>query len=305
MTAESGADTATGIRASGPDIPTLASPAQSVRVGVRFHREGRSLAHAETDLVSVEEPLEIRLDYRAGDERVEQALSVTMRTPGNDFDLAIGFLLSEGVIQSGTDVIGTETCGPPSPDKGLYNTVKVTLADHVNVDTQSLTRYVYTSSSCGVCGKASLDAVHVQIPDGERDAFRISADDLKALPAALRAKQTEFDRTGGLHASACFDAEGNIDRLREDVGRHNALDKLIGSYLAVGEPPLANRAVLLSGRASFELMQKAAMTSTAFVAAIGPPSSLAVELAVAEGITLVGFLKAGTFNVYAGAERIT
>ena len=305
MTAESGADTATGSRASGPDIPTLATPAQSVRVGVRFHRGGQSLTDAETDLVSVEEPLEIRLGYRAGDERVEQALSVTMRTPGNDFDLALGFLLSEGVIQSGADVIDTETCGPPSPDKGLYNTVKVTLADHVNVDTESLTRYVYTSSSCGVCGKASLDAVHVQIPDGDRDVFHMSADDLKGLPAALRAKQTEFDRTGGLHASACFDTDGTIQRLREDVGRHNALDKLIGSYLAAGESPLANRGVLLSGRASFELMQKAAMTSTAFVAAIGPPSSLAVELAVAEGITLVGFLKAGTFNVYAGAERIT
>ena len=297
MTAEAGADAAT-------DIPTVPSPAQSVRVGVRFHRHGQSLTDAETDLVSVEEPLEIRLGYRAGDEHVEQALSVTMRTPGNDFDLALGFLLSEGVIQSGGDVIGTETCGPPSPDKDLYNTVKVTLADRVNVDTESLTRYVYTSSSCGVCGKASLDAVHVQIPGEDRDVFRISADDLKVLPAALRAKQTEFDRTGGLHASACFDANGNIHRLREDVGRHNALDKLIGSYLAANEPPLANRGVLLSGRASFELMQKAAMTSTAFVAAIGPPSSLAVELAVAEGITLVGFLKAGTFNVYAGAERI-
>ena len=305
MTCEPGADAATGSRASGPDILTLATPAQSVRVGVRLHREGQSLDSAETDLVSVEEPLEIRLGYHAGGKRVEQALSVTMRTPGNDFDLALGFLLSEGVIQSSADVIDTETCGPPSPDKGLYNTVKVTLADHVNVDTESLTRYVYTSSSCGVCGKASLDAVHVQIPDGDRDVFRMSAASLKALPAALRAKQTEFDRTGGLHASACFDTDGSIHRLREDVGRHNALDKLIGSYLAAGESPLANRGVLLSGRASFELMQKATMTSTAFVAAIGPPSSLAVELAVAERITLVGFLKAGTFNVYAGTERIT
>lgn len=298
MTSEARMDAATDIRA-------VASPAQSVRVGVRFHRHGQAPDDVETDLVSVEEPLEIRLGYRAGDQRVEQALSVTMRTPGNDFDLALGFLLAEGVIRCGADVIGTETCGPPSPDKGTYNTVKVTLADSVNVDAESLTRYVYTSSSCGVCGKASLDAVHVQIPDADRDVFRISADNLRALPAALRAKQTEFDRTGGVHASACFDADGNIHRLREDVGRHNALDKLIGSYLAVGEPPLADRGVLLSGRASFELMQKAAMTSTAFVAAIGPPSSLAVELAVAEGIALVGFLKAGTFNVYAGAERIT
>ena len=304
MTSRPGADVATGIRASGPEIPTLATPAQSVRVGVGFHRDDQPVASHETDLVSVEEPLEIRLGYRAAQVHVEQALSVTMRTPGNDFDLALGFLLSEGVIRSGEDVTGIETCGPPSPDKGLFNTIKVTLADHVSVDTDSLTRYTYTSSSCGVCGKASLDAVHVQIPDIDRDAFRITADDLTALPATLRTKQTEFDRTGGLHASACFDADGRIHRLREDVGRHNALDKLIGSYLAAGEAPLANRGVLLSGRASFELIQKAAMTSAPFVAAIGPPSSLAVELALAENITLVGFLKANTFNVYAGSERV-
>ena len=285
-------------------IPATAAPAQSVRVGVRFHRRESPVWESDTDLVSVEEPLEVRIAFRQQGEPVEQALSVTMRTPGDDFDLALGFLLSEGVIGSAADVVGTETCGPPNPDKGLYNTIKVTLADHVAVDTERLTRYVYTSSSCGVCGKASLDAVHVQIPDGERDPFRISAADLKALPAALRSKQTEFDRTGGLHASACFDAAGRIHRLREDVGRHNALDKLIGSYLAADEPPLANRGVLLSGRASFELMQKAAMTSTSFVAAIGPPSSLALELAAAEGITLVGFLKADAFNVYAGSARI-
>ena len=285
-------------------IPAAASPAQSLRVGVYFHRGDALLSDDETDLVSVEEPLEIRLGFQQDGKPVEQALSVTMRTPGDDFDLALGFLLSEGVIHSPADVTGLETCGPPSPDKGLYNTVKVMLADHVVVDTESLTRYVYTSSSCGVCGKASLDAVRVQIPDGDRDAFRIKADDLKRLPEALRAKQTEFDRTGGLHASACFDAAGRIDRLREDVGRHNALDKLVGSYLAAAEPPLADRGVLLSGRASFELVQKAAMTRTPFVAAIGPPSSLAIELAEDQGITLVGFLKAGSFNVYASAQRV-
>ena len=271
---------------------------------VRISRlvDGRRLDRK--DVVTVEEPLEIRVEYTRDTTREVSAVSVTMRTPGDDFDLALGFLLSEGVIRSGQDVTGMETCGPPSPDKGLYNTIKMTLADHVSVDTESLTRYTYTSSSCGVCGKASLDAVHVQIPDIDRDPFRITADDLTALPAALRAKQTEFDRTGGLHASACFDANGRIHRLREDVGRHNALDKLIGSYLVGGEAPLANRGVLLSGRASFELIQKAAMTSTPFVAAIGPPSSLAVELATAENITLVGFLKANTFNVYAGSERV-
>ena len=283
-------------------IATAASPAQSVRVGVRSHRDER-LGGAETDLVSVEEPLEIRLGHRSHGNRVDQALAVTMRTPGEDFDLAVGFLFSEGVIRDGADLVGVETCGPPSPDKGLYNTVKVTLADHVAVDMDRLTRHVYTSSSCGVCGKASLDAVRVQIPDPAADAFRINADDLKRLPDALRARQTEFDRTGGLHASACFDAAGAIHRLREDVGRHNALDKLIGSYLAACEP-LVERGVVLSGRASFELIQKAAVARAPFVAAIGPPSSLAVELAADQGMTLVGFLKAGSFNVYTGERRI-
>ena len=226
-----------------------------------------------------------------------------MRTPGDDFDLAVGFLYTEGVIRSHDDVDAVEYCGPPSPDKGLHNVVKVTLAEDVRYDQSNLIRHFFTSSSCGVCGKASLDAVRVQLPTAARRGFEISAADLKRLPEALRASQTEFDRTGGLHASACFDAQGRIRRLREDVGRHNALDKLIGSHL--GRPaPLAGLGILLSGRASFELIQKAAMTRAAFVAAVGPPSSLAVELAEDLGLTLVGFLKAETFNVYVAPQRI-
>ena len=276
------------------------APAQSRRVDVAFH--GRDTDQA-TDLVTVEEPMEIRLGVATGGGTTEQSISVTMRTPGDDFDLATGFLYTEGVIRSHADIDGVEYCGPPSPDKGLLNVVKVTLADQVRFDAASLVRHFFTSSSCGVCGKASLNAVRIQLPEGERGAFEIAAADLHRLPAALRASQTEFDRTGGLHASACFDAKGRIHRLREDVGRHNALDKLIGSYL--GEPrPLADLGILLSGRASFELIQKAAMTRAAFVAAVGPPSSLAVELAEELGITLVGFLKADTFNVYVAPQRI-
>ena len=182
-----------------------------------------------TDLVTVEEPMEIRL--ATGEGTKEQSISVTMRTPGDDFDLAVGFLFTEGVIRDHADIDRVEYSDPPSPDKGLYNVVKVTLADEVRFDAASLVRHFFTSSSCGVCGKASLNAVRIQLPDGKRDAFEIAAADLHRLPQALRASQTEFDRTGGLHASACFDTQGRIRRLREDVGRHNALDKLIGSYL--------------------------------------------------------------------------
>ena len=242
--------------------------------------------------------MEVRVGFRVGDERIEQSIAVTMRTPGDDFDLALGFLLGEGVIAGAEDVAGVEFCGPPSPDKGLHNTVKVTLADHVRFDAERLSRHVFTSSSCGVCGKASLDAVRVQIPATQRGEFHIRPAHLQGLPRSLRTMQAEFIRTGGLHASACFDIDGRIRRVREDVGRHNALDKLIGSYMRDGGPPLEGLGVLLSGRASFELIQKAAMTRTPLVVAIGPPSSLAIELAVDAGIALIGFLKADTFNVY-------
>ncbi len=282
-------------------ISATATPAQSVRVEVRFR--GRDEAEG-TDLVTVEEPLEIRLGYRApreteADGYAEMSIAVTMRTPGDDFDLALGFLLGEGVIAAPKDVASIEFCGPPSPDKGLRNVVKVTLADDVRFDAERLSRHVFTSSSCGVCGKASLDAVRMETPTVERRALNIDAAALANLPASLREKQREFARTGGLHASACFDASGQIHRLREDVGRHNALDKLIGSYLVEGEDaPLTAMGVLLSGRASFELVQKAAMTRAPLIAAIGPPSSLAIELAAETGIGLIGFLKAETFNVY-------
>lgn len=287
-------------------IPAAAAPAGSIRVGVAFRgRDGTG----ESDLVSVEEPLEIRLAYRDAEtgEAIERGISVTMRTPGNDVELALGFLFGEGVIAAPADVESAAPCGPPSPDKGIVNTVKVSLRPGVRFDAEHLSRHVFTTSSCGVCGKTSLDAVRAQIPGAAapRPPLRIHGETLRRLPAALRAAQTEFDRTGGIHASASFDARGALRRLREDVGRHNALDKLIGAGIAAGESPLlAGCGVLLSGRASFELVQKTAMTRAALIAAIGPPSSLAVELAADQDITLVGFLKARTFNIYTGAQRI-
>lgn len=288
-------------------IPAAAAPTQSVRVpvGFRGRKEREAAANREvpatTDLVTVEEPLEVRLAWLADGARREQSIAVTMRTPGDDIDLVRGFLFGEGVIRRGADLAEVAGCGPPSPDKGLTNVVKATLAPGVRFDPERLTRHVFTSSSCGVCGKASLDAVRMQMPTIDRRPLAMAPDHLGELPQRLRAMQAEFTRTGGLHAAASFDANGRIARLREDVGRHNALDKLIGADLGEpgGETPLCGFGVLLSGRASFELLQKAAMSGTALVAALGPPSSLAIELAREAGIALVGFLKAASFNVYA------
>ncbi len=257
---------------------------------------------AGNDAVSIEEPLEIRLSHHDGAKRCEQSIAITMRTPGHDEALAIGFLVGEGIVRRAEDVRAAAHCGPPSPDKGLRNVMRVELDDRVRVDLDALKRHFYTSSSCGVCGKASLDAIATQLPDCADSGFTVAAKRLRALPAELGKRQDEFALTGGLHAAASFDAGGRLQRLREDVGRHNALDKLAGSYFRVGG--LSALGILLSGRASFELIQKAAMAGVGLVAAIGAPSSLAIELSEQRGITLVGFLKAGGFNLYCHGQRI-
>ena len=257
------------------------------------------------DVVATEEPLEIRLGYSRRDgSRAEENVSVTMRTPGHDEDLAVGFLFTEGIIHSRADVQGVVPRGQPAPN-GLTNVVRVELTPGVTVDFKRLERNFYTTSSCGVCGKASIDAVAVQ---GQYDAspmpFRVHADVLGTLPAALKERQTVFEQTGGLHASGLFDATGNIVDVREDVGRHNALDKLIGNALLDDNLPLATHGIVVSGRTSFELLQKAKMAGCPLVAAVGAPSSLAVDLANEFGMTLVGFLKPGRFNVYSRLDRI-
>ena len=260
---------------------------------------------ARDDVVATEEPLEIRLAYTRPDgRRAQKSISITMRTPGNDGELAAGFLLTEGIVASADQVDAIGPCGPPAAN-GLINVVRVDLAADVEVDLARLERHFYTSSSCGVCGKASLEAVAIQ---GRHDlhefALKVRPDVLGELPEKLRARQSVFDRTGGLHASGLFDARGRIDAIREDVGRHNALDKLIGQALLRDELPLADYGVVVSGRASFELMQKAMMAGISMLAAVGAPSSLAVELAEEFGMTLVGFLKPNRFNVYSRADRI-
>jgi len=274
------------------------------RLAVRRYRGG-ALGVDDPDLVATEEPFEIRLGYSRKDgSRAEEPVSVTMRTPGHDEDLAVGFLFTEGIIRARSDVQGVVARGQSAAD-GLINVVRVELVPGVTVDFKRLERNFYMTSSCGVCGKASIDAVAVQ---GQYDVgatdFKMTGAALGRLPAALKSQQAVFEQTGGLHASGLFDATGTIAALREDVGRHNAFDKLVGHALMRGEVPLANHGIIVSGRASFELMQKAKMAGCPLVAAVGAPSSLAVELAREFGITLVGFLKVDRFNVYSRPERV-
>lgn len=242
-----------------------------------------SVRGKRTDIVAVEEPLEIRV---AG-----HSLAVTMRTPGDDFELAAGFLFSEGVVRTRADIVGISYCAKPQN----YNIVNVALG--TPFDPKRFSRHVYTTSSCGICGKASLELVRAA--GATRVApFVPTAKILKALPDQLRKAQTTFTQTGGLHAAALFDNTGQLIMLKEDIGRHNALDKLIGALLLAEKLPAQDTVVLMSGRASFELVQKTVLAGIPALAAIGAPSSLAIELAKEFGVNLVGFLRDGRFNAY-------
>ena len=260
---------------------------------------------AVDDQVAIEEPLEIRLVYWTESGPLQKSVSITMRTPGNDVELAIGFLFTEGIIHGFDDIDDAEHCGPPAPQTGLRNIVKIVLKSNVATDLDRLERHFYTSSSCGVCGKASLDALSIQSHfEVNGDNLKIPANLLYTLPEQLIKNQKLFDKTGGIHASGLFDASGTLLDSREDVGRHNALDKLIGSQLAAGNLPLHDLGILVSGRASFELMQKAMMAGCPMLAAVGAPSSLAVQMADEFNMTLVGFLRDGRCNIYAGGHCI-
>lgn len=257
------------------------------------------------DLLAVEEPLEIRLGYEKAGNRGTSSISITMRTPGDDEELATGFLLTESVIRGAADIAFVKPCAAPAPDSGNHNAVRVELESGVDVDLGRLQRHFYTTSSCGVCGKASLDALRATgattLPDS---GVRFAKKMLAGLPASLRAAQKTFDETGGLHAAAAFDRSGKLVVLREDIGRHNAVDKVIGALLSRGLLPASDLVLMVSGRASFELMQKALVAGMPILAAVSAPSSLAVKLAHEFNMTLVGFLRGETFNIYAGKERI-
>ncbi len=256
------------------------------------------LRETEEDRVAVEEPLEIRLGYDNGSGRHTRPVSITMRTPGDDEDLALGFLYSESIIRSPGDVAFAKPC---SGD----NTVRVELDDGVAVELDRLERHFYTTSSCGVCGKASLEALRAEGIASVDGPLRIAHADLMALPDRLRDAQAVFALTGGLHAAGAFDAAGALQVVREDVGRHNAVDKVVGALLREGQLPATELGLVVSGRASFELMQKTIVAGMPLLAAVGAPSSLAVELAREFNVTLVGFLRDGSYNVYAGEERIS
>ncbi len=252
------------------------------------------------DELVVEEPLEIRIVTEVAGQRRRLPIAVTMRTPGHDFELALGFLVSEGVVRGAAEVVSVDLC----QDEPTANVVEVTLAPSVAVDAEALRRNVYTTSSCGICGRASIERVRIACARRPQGGSPLSPRVLARLPAELARAQSVFARTGGLHAAALFDLAGALELVREDVGRHNAFDKLLGALLQAGRLPADDRVVLLSGRASYELVQKAVLGGIPVVAAVGAASSLAVELAAEYGITLVGFLREGRFNVYAGEERL-
>ncbi|MBU6535219.1 formate dehydrogenase accessory sulfurtransferase FdhD [Streptomyces sp. NPDC057245] len=254
---------------------------------------------ARPDTLVAEEPLEIRLNGKP--------LAITMRTPGDDFALAAGFLVSEGVLAEQGDLQNIVYCAGATVDgSNTYNVVDVRTTPGVRIPDITLERNVYTTSSCGLCGKASLDAVRTTArwPIADTPPVSVTPELLADLPDRLRASQRVFDRTGGLHAAALFTEDGELVDVREDVGRHNAVDKLVGRALQHGNLPLSRSVLLVSGRASFELAQKAVMAGIPVLAAVSAPSSLAVDLAAETGLTLVGFLRGSSMNVYAGGDRV-
>ncbi len=256
----------------------------------------------EIDSLAVEEPLEIRLGFKENGKIKHRAVSITMRTPENDFELAAGFLFTEGILHSKNQIETIKHCGKFPNNR---NTVRLDLSPETSIDFKKIERNFYTTSSCGVCGKSSIEALTTGAKRIERaDYPRISAEIVHQLPEKLRERQKVFDKTGGLHAAALFDIDGNLIDLKEDVGRHNAVDKLIGAQFLADNLPLADKILFLSGRASFELLQKAVMAQIPIVCAVGAPSSLAVEAAKNFGVTLLGFVRDGRFNVYNGIERL-
>ena len=252
----------------------------------------------EEDFLAVEEPLEIQLSFYIGDSKQTKSISITMRTPGHDKELAVGFLFTENILTDQNQIDEIEILNK--------NQICISLHKGISINLEKLNRNFYTTSSCGVCGKSSLASIRTIIPMGHQQptAFKLSSDIILNLKNELNNAQVNFSKTGGIHASALFDQHGKFITLFEDVGRHNALDKLIGHYFIKTESNLENYILLLSGRASFELIQKAAMANIKFICAIGAPSSLAVEMAEEFGTTLIGFLKNDSFNIYTNHSRI-
>ena len=274
---------------------------QNSTVEVQVRRVLGATIGGERDVLAVEEPLEIRIGYHFKGRAFVKSISLTMRTPGNDVELAAGFLVGEGIVRDPSDILAIRHLGA-----GGSSELQVDLHPSVEVDIKRLDRHFYTTSSCGVCGKTSLEAIEAQgAPAIPIEGFTVDTALVHMLPESAREAQPVFSQTGGLHAAALFDATGALHSVREDVGRHNALDKLIGQQFLSAALPLHKRVLLVSGRASFELIQKAVMAGIPVVAAIGAPSSLAVELAQRTHVTLLGFVRHNQFNIYSGHWRVT
>lgn len=290
-------------------MPKKATPSPPLPSGVKqvlALRVGPELAvEQQGDLLAVEEPLEIRLAFGPGGQRQQRSLAVTMRTPGQDKELTLGFLFTEGLIGKADDVTDMRHLDQAQAPEARDNILLIELASAVAVDFERLSRHFYTSSSCGVCGKSAIELVEgISCYYPSRGLPVVAREAILGLPGQLLGQQALFECTGGIHAAASFTAQGQLMALHEDVGRHNALDKLLGAALAAGQIPLREQIVMLSGRLSFELVQKAAMAGVPILVAVGAPSSLAVELAQEHGMTLIGFLRGERFNVYCGEERI-
>lgn len=272
---------------------------------ISLERISNGIRTPEEDILAIEEPLEIRLDFELAGRRAQKSISITMRTPGEDFELAAGFLFTEGIVRSQADIASIQYCKSPDSDEHSPNIVRVELQPGVVFDAVKLQRNFYTTSSCGVCGKASLDAIRQQgCPELSTIGPRIQPTLVHDLPGQLRAAQHTFDLTGGLHACGLFTPDGELTSVFEDVGRHNALDKLIGNAILNQVDWLASSLLVLSGRISFELVQKALMAGIPLIAAVGAPSTLAVELAREHNMTLLGFVRDERFNIYNAPWRI-
>jgi len=258
-----------------------------------------------SDQLALEEPLEIQIATGPEGARQWKTVAITMRTPGHDRELAVGFLVGEGLLHSLDQVEAVYTLGPRDAERGWQHQVRITLRPGVKVDLDRLQRNFYTTSSCGVCGKTSIEALGMTIFSPlPVPSWQVEARTICDLPARLREAQEMFDQTGGLHASGLFTPQGRTVLVREDVGRHNALDKIVGAQFLAGRGPLSDLILVVSGRASFELVQKAIAAGIPMLIAVGAPSSLAVELAEKFGVTLIGFTKPAGFNLYTGAKRV-
>ena len=285
--------------------PAILLPAASYEFATIHKVSGAGPAVPASDQLAAEEPLEIRLGYEADGQRTHRTLSVTMRTPGHDEELAAGFLLTEGIIQAKADLLGIIPCPDVQKAEEAGNVVRAELAAHIKVDFAAMERHFYTSSSCGVCGKTSIDAVRTtSCPVLPATGPLLRYATVHQRPDKLRAAQAGFEQTGGQHASALFTPEGELLLLREDVGRHNALDKVIGAALLAGWLPLHQHILLVSGRVSFELVQKAAAAGIGVLAAVGAPSSLAIQAAESFGMTVLGFVRNERFNIYSHGWRL-